>query len=90
MIENFLKKLKDLGWTQKAIEAKTGVPQQMISRYMKGERCYLETAIKIADAFNVPLDEVANRMVTGKDNKSREKSTSASHTGNTNSMPCAR
>lgn len=72
MIKNFLKHLKGLGWTQEAIARFTGLTQSQISKLERGKPCQLETAIKIADAFNVTLDEVANRSVTGEDKKQRE------------------
>jgi len=58
MISEFLKGLKAQGWTQEEIGEKTGIPQTMISRYMRGKTCTVETLIKIAKAFNVSTDTV--------------------------------
>lgn len=61
MISDFLKKLIEQGWTQQQLAEKTGLKQPMIGRYLKGQPCTLETAIKIADAFGITLDELAGR-----------------------------
>jgi transcriptional regulator with XRE-family HTH domain len=58
MIENFLRKKIEEGWTQKQIADRTGTKQQMISRFLKGQICTVETLVKIAKAFNVSTDEV--------------------------------
>jgi transcriptional regulator with XRE-family HTH domain len=61
MVSYFLKSLKAKGIKQKEIAAKTGLTQPYISELSRGSNCSLETAIKIADAFKVPLDTVIGR-----------------------------
>jgi transcriptional regulator with XRE-family HTH domain len=61
MIKNFLADLKTKGWTQEGIAEKTGIPQTMISRYVRGKTCTLETLCKFADAFQVTTDTVLGR-----------------------------
>jgi len=61
MIKNFLLGLKGEGWTQKAIAEKVGVQPNMISKFINGKTCTLETLIKFADAFNVSTDAVLGR-----------------------------
>jgi transcriptional regulator with XRE-family HTH domain len=58
MIKVFLAKLIEAGWTQKKIADKTGTSQEMISRFLKGKTCTVETLIKIATAFEVSTDTV--------------------------------
>lgn len=47
--------------TQVELEEKTGIPQQMISRYENGNNIpQLDTAAMIADALGVSLDELVS------------------------------
>lgn len=61
MVDKFLKSLKEKGWRQTQIAEKVGLKQAYISELSRGANCSLETAIKLADAFNVTLDEVVGR-----------------------------
>ena len=58
MISDFLKRIRSEGMTQEAIAEKTGIPQTLISRYIRGGVCTVETLKKIAKAFNVSTDKV--------------------------------
>lgn len=50
---------KSKGITQVELEEKTGISQQMISRYESGDHIpQIDTAVKIADALGVTLDEL--------------------------------
>jgi transcriptional regulator with XRE-family HTH domain len=61
VIKVFLEGLKAQGWTQKAIAEKVDIQPNMISKFMNGKTCTVETLVKFANAFNVTLDEVAGR-----------------------------
>ena len=58
MIRFFLEGLKAQGWTQKAIAEKIGVQPNMISKFMNGKTCTIETLIKFAKSFDVSTDKV--------------------------------
>jgi transcriptional regulator with XRE-family HTH domain len=58
VIKIFLERLQLNGWTQKAIAEKAGISQNMISNFLKGKTCTVETLVKIAKAFNVSTDTV--------------------------------
>jgi len=62
MFEDFLKRLKEEGWTQAEIAQKTGLTQSFISKlYNSDKGCSIETAIALADAFGATLDEIVGR-----------------------------
>ena len=59
--ENFLKGLKNQGWTQKELAEILGVTQQHASRLVRGGTPSIEVVIKLADHFKVTTDEVLGR-----------------------------
>lgn len=61
MIDVYLKKLIKIGWKQIEIAEKTGIHPVNLNRLVHGENCSIETAIKIADAFETTVDEVLGR-----------------------------
>lgn len=61
MLSHFLKELKAHGYRQQDIAEKIGVTREFISNLSRGSSCSIETAIKLADAFNVSLDAVFGR-----------------------------
>ena len=58
MIKVFLSELQKQGWTQKQIADKVGIGQNMISKFLQGKTCTVETLVKIARAFDVSTDTV--------------------------------
>ena len=67
MVSHFVKELKAKGWKQREIAEKIGVTQEFISRLSGGANCSLETAIKLADAFETTLDTVIGRRAPEKE-----------------------
>jgi transcriptional regulator with XRE-family HTH domain len=61
MLGNFLKQLVDSGYKQIDIARRTNIKPSHINKLLKGEAWSLETAIKIADTFEVSIDEVIGR-----------------------------
>lgn len=61
MIKLFLENLIEKGWTQIVVAEKTGVQQSGVSKLLNGGECSLKTAIKIANSFNVTIDEILGR-----------------------------
>lgn len=61
MISDFLKELARKGWKQREIANKAGIPQATISKAANGASCSAETLIRLADAFEVTVDEVLGR-----------------------------
>ena len=61
MIIKFLLDLREKGWTQEAIAEKAGITQAMVSKIYRGKTCTLETVVKIADGFKVPVDFILGR-----------------------------
>ena len=56
-----MEKLRAKGLKQKDIAEKIGVTQSCISHLQNGDKCSMETAIKLADAFETTLDDVIGR-----------------------------
>lgn len=61
MVAEFLKELKKTGWKQKDIAMKAGIAPSFLSELKNGDKCGIDTIIKLADAFNVSVDEVLGR-----------------------------
>ncbi len=64
MIATFIKKLIANGWKQKDIAVICGITATYVSELKKGATCSAEVLLKIADAFNVTVDEVLGRKQT--------------------------
>lgn len=64
MVRKFLEELRSKGWKQTEIAAKAGIKQSAVSRLSKGGECNAETLIRLADAFEVTVDEVLGRKPT--------------------------
>lgn len=64
MIKKFLEELRLKGWKQIEIAEKAGIKQSAVSRLSKGGECNAETLIKLADAFEVTVDEILGRKQT--------------------------
>lgn len=62
-MKNNLKLLrKDKGYTQIAVQMKTGIEQALLSKFENGERIPpTETLIKLADFYNVSIDYILCR-----------------------------
>ena len=62
-MNNNLKKLrKNHGYTQIAVQMKTGIEQALLSKFENGERIPpTETLIKLADFYNVSIDYILCR-----------------------------
>ena len=62
-MKNNLKQLrKDRGYTQIAVQMKTGIEQALISKYESGERIPpTETLIILADFYEVSIDDILCR-----------------------------
>ncbi len=62
-MKNNLKKLrKDRGYTQIAVQMKTGIEQALISKYESGERIPpTETLLILADFYEVSIDYILCR-----------------------------
>ena len=53
---------KDKGYTQIAVQMKTGIEQALLSKFENGERTPpTETLIKLADFYNVSIDYILCR-----------------------------
>ena len=63
VVKNNLKLLrKSKGYTQIALQMKTGIEQALLSKFENGERVPpTETLIKLADFYNVSLDYILCR-----------------------------
>ena len=63
IVKNNLKLLrKNKGYTQIAIQMKTGIEQALLSKFENGERIPpTETLIKLADFYNVSIDYILCR-----------------------------
>ena len=63
IVKNNLKLLrKNKGYTQIAIQMKTGIEQALLSKFENGERIPpTETLIKLADFYNVRIDYILCR-----------------------------
>ncbi len=62
-MKNNLKLLrKNKGYTQIAVQMKTGIEQALLSKFENGERVPpTETLIKLADFYNVSIDYILCR-----------------------------
>ena len=63
IMENNLKKLrKEKGYSQIAVQMKTGIEQALISKYERGERVPpTESLIRLAELYNVSIDYILCR-----------------------------
>ena len=63
VMKNNLKLLrKNRGYTQNALQMKTGIEQALLSKFENGERVPpTETLIKLADFYNVSIDYILCR-----------------------------
>ncbi len=63
VVKNNLKLLrKSKGYTQIALQMKTGIEQALLSKFENGERVPpTETLIKLADFYNVSIDYILCR-----------------------------
>lgn len=63
VVKNNLKILrKNKGYTQIALQMKTGIEQALLSKFENGERIPpTETLIKLADFYNVSIDYILCR-----------------------------
>lgn len=63
VMENNLKKLrKEKGYTQIALQMKTGIEQALLSKFENGERVPpTETLIKLAEFYDVSIDYILCR-----------------------------
>ena len=62
-MENFIKKLREeKGIKQKTLAELTGIPVRTLSRIESTNRISYVNAKKIADKFNLPIDDVSSRM----------------------------
>lgn len=70
-MENNLKKLrKDKGYTQIAVQLKTGIEQALLSKFENGERVPpTETLVRLADFYNVSIDYILCRTDNPEVNK---------------------
>lgn len=62
-MDNNLKRLrKEKGYTQIAVQIKTGIEQALLSKFENGERVPpTETLIKLADFYEVSIDYILCR-----------------------------
>lgn len=70
-MKNNLKLLrKSRGYTQIALQMKTGIEQALLSKFENGERVPpTETLIRLADFYNVSIDYILCRTDTPEINK---------------------
>ncbi len=70
-MKNNLKVLrKSRGYTQIALQMKTGIEQSLLSKFENGERVPpTETLIRLADFYNVSIDYILCRTETPEINK---------------------
>ena len=63
IMQNNLKKLrKEKGYSQIAVQMKTGIEQALISKYERGERVPpTESLIRLAELYNVSIDYILCR-----------------------------
>lgn len=63
IVKNNLKKLrKEKGYTQIALQMKTGIEQALLSKFENEERVPpTETLVKLADFYNVSIDYILCR-----------------------------
>ena len=62
-MQNNLKQLrKDKGYTQIAVQMKTGIEQALLSKYETGERTPpTETLVRLAEFYNISIDYILCR-----------------------------
>lgn len=70
-MKNNLKELrKRKGYTQIALQMKTGIEQSLLSKFENGERIPpTETLVKLADFYNVSIDYILCRTENPEINK---------------------
>lgn len=70
-MKNNLKALrKEKGYTQIAVQMKTGIEQALLSKFENGERVPpTETLIRLADFYNVSIDYILCRTDVREINK---------------------
>ena len=70
-VKNNLKLLrKSKGYTQIAVQMKTGIEQALLSKFENGERIPpTETLLKLADFYNVSIDYILCRTDNPQINK---------------------
>lgn len=70
-MKNNLKALrKSKGYTQIAVQMKTGIEQALLSKFENGERVPpTETLVKLADFYNVSIDYILCRTDNPEINK---------------------
>lgn len=62
MINNLRLLRKSRGYTQIAVQMKTGIEQALLSKFENGERIPpTETLIRLADFYNVSIDYILGR-----------------------------
>ena len=69
MLTNKVKELRrKAGWSQQKLAEYSKLSYNMITKIEQGAAKYptIQTVIKIADAFNISLDELVGRRVFGK------------------------
>ena len=73
-MKNNLKLLrKSRGYTQIALQMKTGIEQALLSKFENGERIPpTETLIRLADFYDVSIDYILCRTDTPEINKKNE------------------
>ena len=70
-MKNNLKTLrKDRGYTQIALQMKTGIEQSLLSKFESGERIPpTETLVRLADFYDVSIDYILCRTENPKSHK---------------------
>ena len=70
-MENNLKELrKSRGYTQIAVQMKTGIEQALLSKFENGERTPpTETLMRLAEFYNVSMDYIMRRTDNPEVNK---------------------
>ena len=71
-MKNNLKALRlKKGYTQIAVQMKTGIEQALLSKFENGERVptHTETLVKLADFYNVSIDYILCRTNNPEINK---------------------
>lgn len=73
-MKNNLKLLrKQAGYTQIALQMKTGIEQALLSKFERGERVPpTETLLQLADFYNVSIDYILCRTDVPEINKNRQ------------------
>lgn len=63
IVENIKKYRKKMGWSQQKLAEKTGLSYNLITKIEQGASVNptMDSLIKIADAFNISIDELVGR-----------------------------